>query len=425
MPTLLIRTLITLFCLLSAYAVNSQSNTATVDSNQRVNTLNTGTFQQSSIGFSMMGNSDVLSSLLKDKNEMAIYMRCYISQRYNSDRVALARIKEFNRLYKPYIEQASETFQIPYALSACVLLRETFLDNNAVSPTGARTIAQFTSSTYDTLKVHINETRRLESDYQELLSLQNDPNFDLFNSRSDNFFVKCNQHASEQGFWPTQVSRSEREKSRKICSGQLLNHSINRPLVAELREFVQQSAQSMDEETYNSYFDTPRNQGGPAGNDFLPPSSFATLKRKPMWLMALNMFYLKRMAVEADIRFNPSGFRSGQDYLGYLTVVGGSYNRGPRALNRAVGRSEGSIRQWCQSLSSSTETRNYMLSLKRCMAKGTNFAMTGMRQSQACNEQPEGVHNITDPCDTLLVPGDGRVYDMTQPGEPAIEDSTR
>lgn len=381
-------------------------------------------FHQSRIGRTLLNRNADLAALLKNEAEVDTYMKCYLDQRLRNTSQADARQMEFNQNYKPFIQYAVQAFQVPYSLSACVMFRETFLDNDAVSHSGARTIAQFTGNTYETLKNHLRDTQRKMPAYQDFLKMQENPSFDILNSTDTNFFVKCHQFAQRDGPHYRQASSSEQSKGQRLCSAQLRDFEINKTLTGELQAYLNISSRGMDVTTRSRYFSTPMGQW-PSGNDLLPPSSFNSLKNNPMWLSAMNIFYLKRMTMIADSNFNPQGFQRSDDYLGYLSVIAGSYNRGPAALNDAVSMPNGSIKKWCDRLKSSNETKNYMLSIKRCMAKGSNYAMTGMTDSEACKSQGPGVDNITDPCETLLVPGDGKVYDLTQPGEPVICDPAK
>lgn len=361
------------------------------------------TFQESRIGRALLGRRGDLAPLLKREDEVDQYMTCYLRQRLRNNDRAEARMREFRTNYRPFILEAVQHFQIPYSLSACIMFRESFLDNSAVSQSGARSLAQFTPDTYETLKTHLRETtRRLEEEY-EFEQMMNNPSFDVLSSRSSNFFVKCQQFTRNDGWWVTQVSGEERTRSRNLCRRQLRDFRINKPVMQSLKTFLWSSSRGMNNETYNRYFSTPRSQGWPRGNDLLPPSNFDRLIQNPMWLVAMNMFFLKRKTMMADSFFNPEGFRRTNDYIGYLTAVGGAYNRGPNRLYQSVQQPNSNVGQWCRNLATSEETRNYMLSLKRCMVRGSSFPMTGMNQDPNCTS-PEGAININDPCETIAPP---------------------
>ncbi|NQZ19186.1 MAG: hypothetical protein HRT44_08025 [Bdellovibrionales bacterium] len=386
-----------------------------------------------------LNNTD-LTRYIKDDEEVDDYLRCHMGQVLRNERQRDARLTEYNQQVRPFVRHAVQSFQIPYALSACVMFRETFLNQNAPrSSAGAETIAQFTEDTFNDLRDSFNTLDRRRREKEEFDRMAADPNFDLSTSRSENFFVQCFQHATGEGIHVQMVSGTRivpgtnityREQSRRNCQTQLNDYYIDGQLDGELRSYLYNSSRGMTGDTRRRNFpNTPEGQW-PSGRDLRPPRTFAEFQRSPMWIAALNMLYLKRMPLHADMYFNPEGFQASNDYLGLLTIIAGSYNRGPGRLRARRGsyqgiisKPNGSIRRYCEHLATVRETSNYMLSVKRCMARGSNYAVTGPGfQDSACPTNT-GISNITNPCDQLLLPSDGRVYDLTDPNEPVICDS--
>ncbi len=365
-------------------------------------------FENSAIGSRLSTRPGDLTAILKDEFELARYLRCQIAHGERTEakpgsRVALARMKEFNALYRPFIKQASETFEMPYALTACILLKETFIDNSKTSPVGASTVAQFMPGTYEHLLNMYRQTKHKEDSYQQFLQMNKDqPTLDIFESKSPNFFIRCNQFASRKGYWYNAVIDSEKIRSQSNCSSQLRDFAINHDLIKELETFIIDASKNMDEATYTRYFKNPRSKGGPRGDDLVPPTSFSSLKEKPMWIMAMNMYYLKYMLSSVNSYFNPEGFQSSKDILGYLAIIGGSYNLGEGVLIKEVQKAGGSIKKYCEAVANNEETSDYILALKRCMAKESHARLPGLRNESECPDQEAGSqYTFEKPCDTL------------------------
>ena len=129
-----------------------------------------------------------------------------------------------------------------------------------------------------------------------------------------------------------------------------------------------------------------------------------------MWVAALNLYYLKLIHTQVDQAFKAKGFEGDQDVLSYLMILAGSYNLGPDILKKLarnttpIGKGEDasrSIKKWCQILSEeSTETQNYMLSVRRCMTKGV-FSNPTRTKAGECAGGKDHIPETTDPCEPL------------------------
>ncbi len=361
-----------------------------------------GAFESSSIGRAILARGQSLTQSLKTKDELDRYFACHITTGSNGNMRAQneARLREFNQNYRPMIELATQHFQIPYALAACVMFRESQFDNNAVSNRQAQGIAQFTAQTYDHLKESLNNVRAIEPHYQAFLKMDFDEV--MAYSGTDNPYVRWVQFTQREGVFTNQVSEAERQNSINTSRALLNRFHIDRQLVGNLQTylfqantyFVRQSRNATDPSQQRSYesirhdlFPNTAQGMNPTGSDLLPPSNFSTMLSKPMWVVAMNMFYLKQMMMNAQARFNRSQFENENDSIGFLMVIGGGYNNGYSRLNSTFetsSESTESVRQWCDRIGNNTETRNYMLSLRRCIMKN-NFAQpTGQAMNPEC-----------------------------------------
>lgn len=71
--------------------------------------------------------------------------------------------KEFLNENKPYLVSSSNIFELPYSFQTCLLFSESRFDPHAISPVGARGVAQFT---YDT-HVFVAKVLRLGKAYEK------------------------------------------------------------------------------------------------------------------------------------------------------------------------------------------------------------------------------------------------------------------
>lgn len=68
-----------------------------------------------------------------------------------SGSVKAKNIKAYMLTYKPLILSASNIFKLPFSFQSCLIFKESRFNKSAVSPVGARGVAQFTEETYEFL----------------------------------------------------------------------------------------------------------------------------------------------------------------------------------------------------------------------------------------------------------------------------------
>lgn len=369
-----------------------------------------GTFENSKIGKALNSDGAGLGSALKTKEQLDEYFACHISTGMSkaTKREREVHLSQFNSLYKPMIELGAQHFQMPYALSACVMFRESLFNNNQPpSSKGAKGIAQFTPETYVTLRNDINNILNMEKGYQAYLKLGYD---NLIKYKGSNKYMRCIQYLQGEGILNRQTTSVELRKSRKTCTKQVTNHARYKPIydnmVTYLYDVNRYYTNHQSPRLKSMFPKTPHGQW-PKGKDLLPPEKFEDMLKEPAWVVAMNMFYLKQQMINTNAEVDLANFDPRKDMIGYLATLGGSYNRGPATLIAAANRDKPSVQEWCKKLSTTTdpetgtveevnETKEYMLSLRRCMT--SNSFDPPANQDNNPNYQGQMTPSSDDPC---------------------------
>lgn len=351
-----------------------------------------------------------LASALKSKEELQQYFACHISTGVSNTekRKRAARLKEFQTLYQPMIELGAQHFQMPYALTACVMFRESQFDPNATSNAGARGIAQFTADTYTTLRKDINTILKMEKDYQEYQKLGYDHMINY--QGKDNLYMRCTQFRQREGILNRQLTAEALDKSLENCGNILTHHARYKPIYDNMITYlydVNRHYSRDDSSRLKTMFpNTPRGHR-PKGDDLLPPENFEDMLKEPAWVVAMNMFYLKQKMINTNAEVNIDKFEPSKDMIGYLATLAGSYNRGPATLLAAANGDKPSIQQWCKKLSTTKnpktgkledvkETKDYMLSIRRCMTSNSFEPPANQANNPSC--QGQIAPSTDDPC---------------------------
>ena len=358
-----------------------------------------GTFENSKIGKALDPDGAGLGKALKSKEELDEYFACHISTGLPQSikREREVHLSEFNSLYKPMIELGAQHFQMPYALTACVMFRESRFDRNTPpSSKGAKGIAQFTRETYVTLRRDIENVLEMENGYQEYLKLGYDK---MIKYEGNNKYLRCIQYLQGEGILNRQTSAVESKKSKNNCSEQITNHARYKPIYDNMTTYlydVNRFYRNQKSRRLKSIFPNTPLGHRPKGNDLLPPEKFEDMLKEPAWVVAMNMFYLKQKMINTNAEVDISKFDPSDDMIGYLATIGGSYNRGPAELIAAANGDKPSIKKWCQRMASLPETRDYMLSIRRCMTSNSFDPPAGQANNPSC--QGQMTPSTDDPC---------------------------
>jgi hypothetical protein len=365
-----------------------------------------GSFENSPIGRSILQGSDSgLAAALKTQDELDEYFNCHIATGVGEteQRRRQAHLQEYRTLYRPMIELAAQHFQMPYAMTACVMFRESRFNREAVSDIGARGIAQFTEATYNRMRRDMANVRRIERDYQEYVRQGMDYEALIRYQGRDNRYIVLQQFAQREGALYNQASEAERQRSRELARTQLGGHSRYKPILDSMTSYLYDvsrhyglstATEDQQRRRRQMFPNTPMGQF-PQGDDLIPPSSFNQMLNEPAWVVAMNMFYLRQQLADVNSRVDMRSFDSGQDMIGFLATIGAGYNRGNADLNEAASDLP-SVRAWCQQMATYPETRDYMLSLRRCMTRNSFDPPANQGANSRC--QNEVTPASDDPC---------------------------
>lgn len=274
-------------------------------------------------------------------------------------------LNKFKKEYAPFYRLAAEATKMPYALSTCVTFRETYFDEDAESNMGARSIAQFLESTYGDLQQAISKN----------LAIPNCEN--------------------------------------SFCD------DIRRSLATDVREFLNKAkAQGLSIRDYSSEYTSEEIGTTPNKSFPLPPKSFDDFVKDPAWVAIVNQYYLKYNAMRMNSSFNPKGFKKTDQSLLYPMILACTYNAGPTRTNDALKEPNQSLQKLCKRCGSySTETRNYMLSVRRCMLQYGFDEPTGYEARPEQRTAMASAPQTMDPCSEAYV----SVHTWNDSGPPAPE----
>lgn len=349
-----------------------------------------------------MIGANLLPAQVKNPEEIDRYLQCHLT----TD-VSRRAYRDYQTNYGEFTRRASQTFDMPRSLSTCLMFRESaFSDGPEVrSSQGALGMHQMMPNTYNEIRSSIIETQRdvlQKKQYDALVSggvniNQVTPEQNIAN-HSENDFIRCHQFSQMSGPYYDQASAEEKIKSHTDCRDSFLKIEYSTKLLNNYGMFLNYTRNGS---RHDSQFSTP-----PLGNRdssptfVVPPENINDGIRDPKMVIAMQMYYLKEMMLRMDFRLNPNGAVGG-DPVGYLVLLAGGYNAGHNSLLDSMA-SGSSVQEWCRGLvqKGGEETRNYMLSVRRCLSKNDYTAPTGQDSRCENNLMPR----MDDPCVTSRPP---------------------
>lgn len=384
------------------------------------------TFENTRIGKALAANGANLERSLKSKEELNEYFQCHISNGLNggAKRKAEARLQEFNAKYRPLLELSTQHYQIPYALSSCIMFRETLFDNNRVSSAGAMGMAQFMKETYKQIKLDMahnlnqkiwqlkpnRKTGKMErvlapshemyfQEYRSIQDSHEDAGFEYtLNYTGPNPFIRAAALTDPGSKLYDQVTPEERENSRK--NSRALNARVqkNREIFTNHKSFLWDYSKTLSPAEKRRLFPETfktTSAGFPEGIDLLPPSSREKMIQNPMWVVSTNQFYLKKMMLETSKAWDGKSLNE-NDALMYLVMLAGGYNGGSSCLRGITRRGGESLTDMCRKVANcSSEAKNYMLDVRSCMTAGSMQEQTG-NGNNICSQ--DYLKHNSDPC---------------------------
>jgi hypothetical protein len=384
---------------------------------------------QSGIYDTRLGRALTSGSLhfqIKSEEQVAQYFQCFLTTE-----VPRGRLRRYQETVGLYTQWASETMQVPRTLSSCMMFRESMFDNSAVSGAGAISMAQIKPDTYshirDDIIATINE-KRMEDEYLQRLA-NGGPNFNEITPAQnvpENKYVVCAQFSQRDGPYYNQADSQEREKSHNDCRDWMIKFSYRKKLLDSYQFYMAYAYRNLsrrDPALARSYFPNMRPGQTPTYEQLIPPADPASIVNNPILMVGIQMYYLKELMFRMDHRM-PSGQITERDANGYLMLMAGGYNAGDNALLNSMNTGN-SVEQWCRNLSN-PETRNYMLSVRRCI---TSNDLTGPRdpngangdlQSSTCNRSSYTATD--DPCTPPRVVPELRPRSRPERSEPGLID---
>jgi len=408
---------------------------------------------------SKLGNLDPplvrkLSDWLKTDEETNKYFRCHLGTQQD-------RLQDFKSFKEPYLDIATQIFQVPPLLASCMMFKESTFNNKMVSSKEAATISQFTKETYDELIKQIRQARKRRPLYLKFQDLRSRGEaLKLSPENNKNPFVRWQQYIHREGPYYKHAQANAKVKARRVAekeqglstkkkdafikrmTNKILNKSRDNAL-AEVKNFKVHDALLQDLKKVAAYVSaqpeirkTKPGQGFesskfaqlfpntdpkkyPSGDDLMPPSDFSNFKRNKMWISIFHSYFLKEIITDTENALQVNRFQKGGDPMLYPIIIAGAYNRGVtkfRQIQRAVDRNQynqhhqrnqnkpddqkGTLQQWCQELSHTKETMEYMLSIRRCMTRGVFTKPAGWKNTPPWCQKGEPPPT-TDPCEPI------------------------
>ncbi len=347
-----------------------------------------------------------LPDRVKGEKELDHYFQCQLR-----DDAARLRYKDYKLTSGKYAQWAAETMDVPRALSSCLMFKETVFDNDRKSNRGAIGMAQFMPNSYfkkedpnvpddkDTgLRADLIEVQKniaFEKEFDELLKNKNFYDITPEKNTSKNPFVKCHQFAQREGPYYFQATEAEKVKGGSDCKDMLTKYNYRKPLYEKYQVYLMYTLKNLDSVSAKKYFPNSKN-GVLSPKDIVPPESLENMIKNPVVMTGLQMWYLKEMMYRMDFKVINKPIKD-DDSIGYLMLLAGSYNAGPNAMLGSM-ESGGSVSNWCNNLISKggKETKEYMLSVRRCLSQNDYNPPVGTDPSPTCNAS--FVTPIEDPC---------------------------
>lgn len=318
---------------------------------------------------------------IKSDEQVNQYFQCFLT----SD-AQRGRLRRYNETVGLYTRWASETMQVPRTLSSCMMFRESMFDNSVTSGAGAISMAQIKPDTYNHIREDIIATineKKMEDEFNQRLA-NGGPNFYEITPEQnvpENKYVRCAQFSQRDGPYYLQASSEEREKSHNDCKDWFIKFSYRKKLLDNYQFYISYAHRNLsarDPALARQYFPNIRPGQTPTYDQIIPPADPNSIVNNPVLMVGMQMYYLKELMYRMDHRM-PAGPVSERDANGYLMLMAGGYNAGDNALLNSM-NSGNSVEQWCRNLSN-PETRNYMLSVRRCLTSNDTTGPTDPNSS--------------------------------------------
>lgn len=355
-----------------------------------------------------------LPDRVKGEKDLDHYFQCQLR-----DDAARIRYKDYTLTSGKYAQWAAETMDVPRALSSCLMFKETVFDNDRTSNRGAIGMAQFMPDSYfkkedpnnpsdkDTgLRADLIEVQKnieFEKEFNELIKNKSFYEITPEQNTSNNPFVKCHQFAQRDGPYYWQASEAEKVKGGedcKDCKDMIVKYHYRKPLYEKYQLYLMYSLKNLDRASAKKYFPNSKN-GVLSPKDIVPPESLKNMIKNPVVMTGLQMWYLKEMMYRMDFKVIDKPIKD-DDSIGYLMLLAGSYNAGPNAMLGSMETGK-SVFDWCTNLikRGGQETKDYMLSVRRCLSQNDYNPPVGTDPSSACKES--FVSPTDDPCQKRVV----------------------
>lgn len=221
-------------------------------------------------------------------------------------------------IYKPLMLSASNIFKLPFSFQSCLIFKESRFNKKAVSPVGAKGVAQFTEDTYEFLSNALRiGGNSLESQGKRMLA---------------------------------EARFSFEDPGHKELSYSKYNTQIFR----DMYEMWQTYLLTNELEDIN-----------------LEKTAFTKLIYQPEYSIGLSsmyLYYLKHR-VKFDLRkYVKEGDLDDPDFI---LSVAGAYNQGARRVLKAIkkNKKKPDFLKWISYQSKVSETKNYISAIRSCMKK--------------------------------------------------------
>ncbi len=343
---------------------------------------------------------------IKTPSEVENYFRCYLT-----DEKSKQNYLKYKAEYAQLTEWASQTFDMPRALSMCMIFKESTFDNAAKSEAGALGVAQITPDTFGDFAKVLRRTKANIEFGKQFDEITNDRNFYEITKKENeekygnNEFIRCAQYVQRDGPYYWSSTDEERKKSTEHCLDFFAKHRYRPQLLSNYGMFLAHARNQMEKSgdiaSLKRYFPNSKKEGPISEKDFFPPENIENMVASPLLTVAAQMYYLKEAIVRMDNQLITSKIES-DDVVGYLTLLAGGYNVGINALLPSL-QSGNSIEQWCRNLAEKggKETKEYMLSVRRCLTKADYSPRTSDEPSctnKDAKRDSKDKEGISDPC---------------------------
>ncbi len=363
---------ISLFCLaviFFAYEFNSFAQENCISCTQNEQTPHATTIRTIHEGMT-------ISNPLKSKEECLHYMECYAGNNnceYYDKSKKLHRydcIEDFKNKYSTMVDHASKVCSIPSTALSCFYFRESKWDSNDKSYAGAMGIAQIMPALKTTLNRYISNKPGFTPNNYTIDNLKSFKAITSDNEYIDGLYDKVINNIGDSVTKKETMIAQENLEEYYFNLNQLYNVvKKTGKMTAEMKSafslwFTQISIETQAfkaSEQWKAYF---KKLGK------TPPTSFDPNNAEHAIIggaIAIDTI------MEPEVR--PS--KGWSDPIDKYAFIAGAYNFGQNGFPSKCDTNKVTIEQCIQKFPKGDQTRNYMISLQRCMDRGNWKGMTG------------------------------------------------